>query len=191
MPSFQLTTPRLRLLACEPTWLLALIESEESFQRSSGLRPASGLRAFLVSGEVSQSYLETLRNAKEVDPWVHGFVAIHDATRLAMGFGGFKGPPDEHGVAEIAYGVVPDFEGQGYATEIAKSLLAFALRDRRVHLIRAHTLPEANASTRVLRKCGFDHVGEVLDPEDGRVWRWERPDVLEPPASFDPSTYDA
>ena len=33
---------------------------------------------------------------------------------------------------------------------------------------------EANASTRVLTKCGFRHVGEVMDPEDGLVWRWEK-----------------
>lgn len=40
---------------------------------------------------------------------------------------------------------------------------------------RAHTLPERNASTRVLEKCGFTLVGEVVDPDDGVVWRWERP----------------
>ena len=40
--------------------------------------------------------------------------------------------------------------------------------------MQAHTAPTANASTRVLAKCGFDFVGEVMDPEDGRVWRWER-----------------
>jgi len=32
----------------------------------------------------------------------------------------------------------------------------------------------ANASTRVLVKCGFRHVGGVVDPEDAPVWRWER-----------------
>ena len=31
-----------------------------------------------------------------------------------------------------------------------------------------------NASTRVLTKCGFRHIGQVIDPEDGPVWRWER-----------------
>jgi RimJ/RimL family protein N-acetyltransferase len=32
-----------------------------------------------------------------------------------------------------------------------------------------------NASARVLAKCGFRRVGEVIDPEDGLVWRWEKP----------------
>ena len=44
----------------------------------------------------------------------------------------------------------------------------------RATLVRAHTLAERNASTRVLEKCGFGLVGEVVDPEDGPVWRWER-----------------
>jgi ribosomal-protein-alanine N-acetyltransferase len=43
-------------------------------------------------------------------------------------------------------------------------------------VVRAHTLPNPNASTRVLTKCGFHRVGEVIDPEDGLVWRWERND---------------
>ena len=25
-------------------------------------------------------------------------------------------------------------------------------------------------------QCGFRYVGEVVDPEDGRVWRWEKHD---------------
>jgi|SRR6267378_2525891 len=44
----------------------------------------------------------------------------------------------------------------------------------------AHTLPLSNPSTRVLQKCGFRHIGAVVDPEDGPVWRWERgPDPME------------
>jgi hypothetical protein len=46
-----------------------------------------------------------------------------------------------------------------------------------VKLIRAHTLPQINASTRILTKCGFDRIGEMIDPEDGLVWRWERKPV--------------
>ena len=43
-----------------------------------------------------------------------------------------------------------------------------------VQLIRAHTLPAANASTRVLAKSGLVHVGTFIDPDDGPVWRWEK-----------------
>jgi len=69
---------------------------------------------------------------------------------------------------------VPDYQGRGYATEAAAALVIFALERVDVRRIRAHTAPEPNASTRVLSKCGFHHLGEVTDPEDGPVWRWER-----------------
>ena len=39
---------------------------------------------------------------------------------------------------------------------------------------RLHTLPEPNASTRILEKTGFKRAGETIDPESGPVWRWER-----------------
>ena len=85
----------------------------------------------------------------------------------------WHGPPDEQGLVEIGYGIVPKFEGRGFATEAAEALIAFALADERVRTIQAHTLPVANASTRILTKCGFRHIGEVVSPDDGLVWRWE------------------
>ena len=94
--------------------------------------------------------------------------------RSVIGNVGFKGPPDERGMVEIAYGIVPAFQGRGYATEPAAAAVAFAFGYGRVHLVQAHTLPTPNASTRVLGKCGFVHSGEVVHPEDGLVWRWER-----------------
>jgi RimJ/RimL family protein N-acetyltransferase len=76
-------------------------------------------------------------------------------------------------MVEIAYGIVPSFERRGYATEAAMALVRFATDMGDVTLIRAHTLPEENASTHVLAKCGFRHTEDVIDPDDGPVWRWE------------------
>jgi RimJ/RimL family protein N-acetyltransferase len=78
------------------------------------------------------------------------------------------------GAVEIAYGIVPGYQGRGYATEAAAALVTFAFGSGCVRLVRAHTLPTPNASTRVLMKCGFERAGEVMDPDDGVVWRWER-----------------
>ena len=54
------------------------------------------------------------------------------------------------------------------------ALVRFASADPRVRIIRAHTLPAKNASTRVLEKCGFTKLGEVIDSENNLVWQWER-----------------
>ena len=77
-------------------------------------------------------------------------------------------------MVEIAYAVDAGHRGKGYATEAAAALGSFAFASGQVQIARAHTLPEPNASTRVLAKCRFQRVGEVTDPEDGLVWRWEK-----------------
>ena len=169
-----LETPRLTLVPCSPEHLLILIDEPARFTEASGLRAADGLRGFFVSEEVSPDWVASLRSATGPDPWRYGFFVVHRESGAVIGSAGFAGPPDSSGIVEIAYGIVPSFEGQGYATEGATALLRFAFNSGRVRLVRAHTLPVANASTRVLLKCGFRHVCTALDPVDGAVWRWER-----------------
>ena len=124
--------------------------------------------------QLSAAWLSLLDGSGQADPWVHGFTLVHRISDTAVGQCGFKGPPDADGMVEIAYGVNPAHEGKGYATEAAGALVRHAFSQPQVRLVRAHTLPQANASTRVLGKCGFQYTGEVIDPEDGLVWRWER-----------------
>lgn len=151
-----------------------MIDEPENFEALVGPSAAEGVRQFFVSAQVSQDWLNMLRSSSEPDPWRHGFFVVHRESRLVVGSAGFKGPPDSTGIVEIAYGIVPSFEGQGYGTEVANALVGFAVGTGQVRLVRAHTLPVANPSTRVLRKCGFHHTGTVIDPDDGEVWRWER-----------------
>jgi [ribosomal protein S5]-alanine N-acetyltransferase len=165
-------TAHLRLTPFAPAHVLALIEGTQQFAEAFGLTAAEGLRDFYASDDVSPAWLEQLRASPATDPWVHGFAVVHRESRSVIGGAGFKGPPDEEGMVEIGYGIVPAFQGRGYATEAAAALVAFAFRSDRVRLVRAHTLPDNNASARVLTKCGFKHLGEVVDPEDGLVWRW-------------------
>jgi len=167
-------TARLQLRPFSPEHLLALIEGVEQIEERSGLRAADGLGDFLVSDEVSPAWLAQLRASVAADPWVHGFAVIHRQSGEVIGTAAFKGPPDEDGMVEIAYAIVPGYQGRGYATEATTALLAFAFGSGRVSLVRAHTLPVSNASMRVLTKCGFESMGEVVDPEDGLVRRWER-----------------
>ena len=167
-------TVHLQLLPYAPEHLLALIDGVQQFEQQFGLQAADGLRAGIVSNEVSPAWLTLLRASATADPWVHGFAVVHRESRLVIGSAGFKGPPDEDAMVEIAYGIVPGYQGLGYATEAAAALVAFAFGSGRVRVVRAHTLPTNEASTLVLTKCGFDFAGEVVDPEDGRVWRWER-----------------
>jgi RimJ/RimL family protein N-acetyltransferase len=53
-------------------------------------------------------------------------------------------------------------------------LSVWALGAGGARCVRAHTRLDTTASGRVLAACGFAPVGEVVDPEDGLVQRWER-----------------
>ncbi len=109
----------------------------------------------------------------EADWWTLGFVIALRSDIGRIGACGFKGPPDADGAVEIAYGLVPEYQNRGLATEAASALVGHAFRDAQVRVVRAHTLSDSNASARVLTKCGFRLKGQVVDPEDGLVWRWE------------------
>jgi RimJ/RimL family protein N-acetyltransferase len=172
-------TKRLRLVLLAAEDLLALITGPDAFAVSFGWPAAEGLRDFLTGDELSSMWLARLRRATGKDPWKHGFALLHPKSGSVIGFGGFKGPPGKQGVVELAYGVVPGYQGKGLATEAASALVSYAFRSGRVRVIRAHTVPEPNPSTRVLAKCGFRLIGEVKDPDEGLAWRWERPFVTQ------------
>jgi ribosomal-protein-alanine N-acetyltransferase len=122
---------------------------------------------------VSEDWMAQVRACSSDDPWTFGFSIALRETGILVGACGFNGPPAD-GVVEIAYGVDPDHQGNGYATEAAEALAAFAFGSDVASVVRAHTLPETNASTQVLTKCGFVFLGEIIDPEEGLVWRWEK-----------------
>jgi ribosomal-protein-alanine N-acetyltransferase len=180
MTGSELTTVRLRLAPHAPEHLRALITGTEFYELESGFKSAPGLRDFIVSPDVSPQWLAQLEHATEPDPWRYGFAVIHREHEIVIGSAGFTGPPDASGFVEIAYGIVPDYQGHGYATEAAAALVAFTRADSRARTICAHTLPKRNASTRVLEKCRFRHVGELNHPTDGVIWRWELgpPDLI-------------
>ena len=123
---------------------------------------------------MSPDWLARVQAAAPDDPWLPGFSIVHRDTNTVVGTCGFKGPPGDDHAVEIAYGIAPEHQGLGYATEAAGALSAYAFDSGQVRVVRAHTLPEKNASTRVLAKCGFQDVGAVIDPEDGLVWRGEK-----------------
>jgi ribosomal-protein-alanine N-acetyltransferase len=169
-----LLTSSLTLLPHTAEHLRALCEGAASYTRCSGRPLADGLADFTAAA--SPEWLARLQSATGEDPWTWGFALVLTTEDRVIGMCGFKGPPAAGGTVEIAYGIAPGYQGRGYATEAAEAaqaLVAYAIESGRVRIVRAHTLPQPNASTRVLQKCGFTCIGEVLDPEDGLVWRWE------------------
>lgn len=102
------------------------------------------------------------------------YLPIETRSNTLIGTCGYKGPPDENGTVEIGYEVSEKFRNRGLATEMAEILIKTAFEDKRVKAILAHTMPEENASVKVLKKCNFHFVKEVNDVDDGTVWQWKK-----------------
>jgi RimJ/RimL family protein N-acetyltransferase len=167
-------TTRLRLVPFEPTHASALQRGRSEL---AGL-----LRADIPDDwpEFPEAYRpqnpsssQTARPSTE-SIWWGAYLFILKEEAVLVGSGGFKGKPRKASV-EIGYEVAPAFRNRGFATEAAKGLIALAFSEPRVHLVRAHTLPERNASTRVLEKCGMSLAGVLDDPDDGPIWHWVLP----------------
>jgi RimJ/RimL family protein N-acetyltransferase len=102
-------------------------------------------------------------------PWGSYLARLDGRT---IGICAFKSAPTPAGEVELAYMTFPAFEGQGHATRMIEVLADVA--DQAGATPIAHTLPEENASNRALRRNRFTFAGEVQDPEDGLVRRWQR-----------------
>lgn len=93
-----------------------------------------------------------------------------DAVPVLVASGGFIGPPLDGEVA-VGYAVLPQFQGRGYASEMAGALVDWAFAQARVERVVAETDWANPASVRVLEKIGFLPVGAAAASEGRRFQR--------------------
>ncbi|PZE60365.1 N-acetyltransferase [Curtobacterium sp. MCPF17_047] len=102
--------------------------------------------------------LRSLADAPKPDPDFTMYMIRRTSDGLAVGGFGFFGPPDEQGVVEFGYGLVPAARGKGLATEAVKLALERA-RDCGATVATADTAQDNDASQRVLVRNGFTETG--------------------------------
>ncbi|MBM0743256.1 GNAT family N-acetyltransferase [Phormidium sp. CLA17] len=172
-----LKSDRLLLLSCDLEHLDLLATNPSQLERRLGISIPENWTEF--PEVIPYSY-----NALKSDPSLAGwwtYLFIHAVDKILIGFGGFKGKPNDSGMVEIGYEIVPLYQNQGLATETALKLIDYAFAHPFVKVVQAHTLAAPNASTRVLEKVGMKQVEAFHDPDDGDLWRWQlnRDDYLE------------
>lgn len=89
----------------------------------------------------------------------------------------FKGLSAD-GTAEIGYGILPDFQNRGYATEAVKAVTDWALSQPGVNTITAETEADNLASQKVLLNCGFLATGK--QGEEGPLFALSRKQYCPP-----------
>jgi [ribosomal protein S5]-alanine N-acetyltransferase len=155
-------TARLRILPATMAMAKAEIDDRPQFRT-------------LLGAEVPDNWPpETLADAlplflgwMEAEPDLVGWLiwyglAVDDRTPVLVGSGGFKGKP-QGGAVEIGYSVLPQFQGQGYGTEMVRGLVVWAMEQAGVEVVMAETEGDNPGSVRVLEKVGFRVIHQVLE----------------------------
>ena len=170
-PIIETRTARLRLVA--GTLELAVAELEDRVLFSS-----------VIHADVSAEWPpETLRDALPVfrdlhqthpdwAGWLGWYaIAMTEARPVLCGSVGFKGPPDDAGMVEIGYSLLPSYRHAGLASEMVAGLIGWACRNPRVRSVEAETTPDNLRSIRVLERNHFEPAGEGIEPGSVRFRR--------------------
>lgn len=166
-------TANLKLIPCELGHYEAILTDQKQLERILGVTVFDNWFEFPgVAGiEAIQSSYKYLKANPDVPPWWM-YLFIHAADKALIGTGGYKGRADKAGMVEIGYAIIPAYRRKGLATEAAQALIDHAFSHTHIQMVDAHTLPERNASVRVLEKTGMKYVGTAHDPDVGEVWHW-------------------
>ena len=160
-------TPRLLLLAASRALLTAELHKPHLFPTLLG----AALPADWPPGEYDRAamryFLAQLEAGGPAAAGWYGWYALRKAEgavpRTLVGSGGFLGPPDAEGRAEIGYSIAADWRGRGLGTELVGGLVQQAAATGRVQWLRAHTSPANIGSQRVLLGNGFAPAGVAPD----------------------------
>ena len=111
-------------------------------------------------------FVENMEKAPSEPAW--DWIAIHRLDLGVIGGIGFMGGPDKDGVVEMGYDIVPEYRKQGYATEMARSLVEWAFQEAGIKVVTASCLDDNIGSIKVLENAGMRR----LEP-DGNMLKWE------------------
>lgn len=164
--------PSLRLVALPAPVLTALVEGD--LTRAVELTGAP-LTPWFTSDATTWLWRMRLAQLAERPDDAHWIARAVLADGVAVGAGGFHGGPDERGMVEVSYEIEPPHRGRGLATALLAELLAWAATEPAVHVVRASIGPDNAASLAMVRRQGFEPVGEQWDDEDGLELLFERP----------------
>jgi ribosomal-protein-alanine N-acetyltransferase len=166
-----------------PRLQLPLLSLEQLDQLAAGeaARVAAELDA-LLSGEWLEEVrslagfrAKQLRERPQDRPWLLRPIVRTEAgeAREAIGYLNFHAAPDDHGVAEVGYTLLPAARGKGYAIEAVRAAFDWATRVHGVRRFRASVAPDNERSLKLIGKLGFVPTGEHWDERDGLEFVFE------------------
>ena len=155
-----LATARLALIAITPERLASEQAGVEHFCKAINCDMPAAWPPKHWEPHVFDILLAQYARYPEQAAW-HRYVALRkpDGRRVLIGTLGAFWRPEAPEECEVGYSILPEWEGNGYATEGVRALLDLIRKDARIKSAIAHTFPELKRSIRVMEKCGFRFEG--------------------------------
>lgn len=166
MPTTPIRTDRLDLVAGTLAVVRTELDGREALASILEVEVPDSWPPPLYDQGAMRWILDRLEETRVFETWgFRYFILRRDAAPgLALGAGGFKGPPTAEGTVEIGYSVLPEFQRKGFASEAVRGFLDYAYADPRVTAVVAETLPDLAPSIGVLEKTGFAFEGDGSEP---------------------------
>lgn len=173
-----LETERLLLVPYQLSYIEATIIGDDKLSEVSGYRVAEewpGVEFFFYLPYV----LEAVKDNRTKEKWTH--LIILKSENKIIGEVSAQGTPELTGEAELGYGIVETYSGNGYATEGAQAFLSWLVSEK-IKKIRAKTYLYHKKSQHILEKLGFVKTGEGYFTGGDRVayFEWKPNQVLYP-----------
>jgi len=166
-----LTSSRLELISSTADSIRIELETPELLTKKLNAIVSSSWPSGEYDRDAMEFFLSCFEQGGEAAQGWYGWYAIKTGdnigTRELVGAGGYFGPPDENGIVEIGYSILPQWQRCGYASEMVNCLVKHANTFKKVIKVIAHTHPENEASVGVLSSCGFSRVG--IDKETNNL----------------------
>ena len=94
-------------------------------------------------------------------------LAIEKESKELVGSAGFHDFPNEVGMIEIGFGIVPERQNRGFGQELLLGMWKAISARNDVKVLRYTVAPDNAPSLHIINKLGFTQVGQQMDPEDG------------------------
>lgn len=170
-----LETERLLLVPYQLSYIEATLIGDDRLSEVSGYHVAEewpGIEFFFYLPYV----LEAVKENSAKEKWTH-LIVLKSENKI-IGEVSAQGTPELTLEAELGYGIVEAYEGNGYATEGARAFLNW-LDYEKIKLIRAKTYLYHKKSQHILKKLGFIKMGEGYFTGGERIVNFEwRPNQL-------------
>lgn len=158
----------LRRLSCADAAVFFRLNSEPELVQYTG-------RAALTSVAEALARLGSEQFRSDESAGLGRFACVEKSTARVVGIAGLR-PEPEYGGYAFGYRILPEYWGQGFATEAATTLLQYGYGKLKLDKIVATVFPQNTASVRVLEKVGlvFERA-VILAGSTQTLWLYQSP----------------